>query len=896
MEALTFGLKISKNARKIGAKIIASNNRAYIKTGLTRIIQNIYNYDNFCFAGRLLINEAVRTVSSIQMYLTLNDEILNDDVKKFIRDNAEVLDLAVKNSEKFNYINTDFFSADTFTQAYLIHSVSSKGPTESPVLMRLRIATQMYYDVGLARVLEVMNEMNDSCYTHASPTMSNAGTKKPQMASCFLMSVADNLFSMMYGLADMAIISSMGGGIGMGFNPVRHSDIAGTGDSVGLKPFMQVADKTIGYASQTRKRRGATTGFHNIWHLDSLDIIEGCSKFIPQEMQFVDVTPCVWAHNLFFERCRKKQNWTLFCPNTVKSLNGKYGMDFEKEYLRLESLVQQLDDEYFAADKLYDKARSELAKTDNPTKEQCLKFTEINAALKRAAKARIVYKIVPALDILRKTGTIQLKSGKPYVMNGDRCNMKSNQQNYGPINQSNLCVEVVQYCDPDTYTACNLASMNLPRYAKGRYSLPKDSDGSHGTDDSPRAITDEDIMKELARVFDFEFLGRKTQSVTYNIDKVIDHNLYPLSKDKIEDFNKKSRPLGIGASGLDDAFKILDLVYGSRESIILNKMIFACMYYNALQMSNLLAEEFGEYPLFRTGKFKMYDPEIKAEREYSGSPLANGLFQFDMWQREYELDETLDRNNKLYYDPKDNIPIDPKFFGGSCSWDELREIIKVYGVRNSLLLAMMPTASTAQIMRNAESMEAHQSNIYSRQVGIGSYTIINRHLYGDLDEIGLHKPDIVDFIYNNVGKLDGIRDFVFSKYPDSSADTLSRLSYLEKKYQTMFDIKPSTFLLMARQRGIYVDQSQSTNIFILDPTPEQLMGVQLLAYYYKLKTHCYYVRNAIATANTCFNKVSDESKLFGDDEPSSVISPVPVKSKDIPACKIDNPECFSCGA
>lgn len=885
MDSLTFGLKISKDARKIGQKIIASRNREYIKMGLTRIIQDIYNYDNFCFAGRLLINEAVRTVSSVKMYLTLNDEILNDNVKNFIRDNAEILDLAVKNSERFNYMNTDFFSADTFTQAYLIHSVSTKGPTESPVLMRLRIAAQLYHDVSLVRVLEVFNEMNDGCYTHASPTMSNAGTKKPQMASCFLMCVADNLLSMMYGLADMAIISSMGGGIGMGFNPVRHSDIAGTGDSVGLKPFMQVADKTIGYASQTRKRRGATTGFHNIWHLDSMEIIEGCSKFIPQEMQFVDVTPCVWAHNLFFERCIKKSTWTLFCPNTVKSLHGKYGMDFEREYIRLESMVQQLDDDYLAADALYDETRSELAQTDEPTEEQCQRFIEVSANLKRTSKARIVYKVIPAIDLLRQTGKIQLKSGKPYVMNGDRCNMKSNQQNYGPINQSNLCVEVVQYCDPETYTACNLASMNLPRYAKGRYSKPMDG-----------SLTDEEVMTELARVFDLEFLGFKTRSVVFNVDKVIDHNKYPLDPTKIKDFNQKSRPLGIGASGLDDAFKILDLVYGSRESIILNKMIFACMYYNALQMSNLLAIEFGEYEFFRTGSFKMYDPETKSEREYSGSPLANGLFQFDMWQREYELDETLERNNPLYYDPADNIPIDPKFFSGAQSWDELRSIIMTTGVRNSLLLAMMPTASTAQIMRNAESMEAHQSNIYSRQVGIGSYTIINRHLYGDLDEINLHQSDIVDYIYNNVGKLDGIRDFVAKKYPDTPQGTLDRLSYLEKKYQTMFDIKPSTFLLMARQRGIYVDQSQSTNIYILDPTPEQLMGVQLMAYYLKLKTHCYYVRNAIATANTCFNKVSGESKLFGEEEAEDeVIKP---KSKgllmDIPACRIDNPDCFAC--
>lgn len=892
MDSLTFGLKISDEAQDIGQKIIASKDREYIRTGITRIIQDIYNYDNFCFAGRLLINETVRTVNSVRMYLTLNDEILNDDLKKFLEEHEEVLDLAVKNSEKFNYVNTDYFSADTLTKSYLLHSVSSKGATETPVLMRLRIATQMYFDVGLHRVLEVFNEMNDGYYTHASPTMSNAGTKRNQMSSCFLMSIYDDLFSMMYGLADMAIISSTGGGVGLDFNDVRHSDIAGTGDSVGLGPFMQVADKTIGYASQTRKRRGATTGFHNDWHLDTLEIIEKCSNFIPIDMQLKDVTPCVWFHNLLFERVRQGKEWNLFCPNTVKSLKNLSGMDFEKEYIRLEELVESTENTYQQAMALYDKLRTKLTQTENPDSELCLSFTEADKALKKASKARIVHRKVPAEKILRTLGEIQLKSGKPYGMNGDRSNYKSNQQNLGYIRCGNLCVEIVQYCAPDTYSSCNLASINLPRYVKSRYTLPLDG-----------SLTEDQIKIGLAEVFDFELLGKISRSVTFNIDKVIDHNKYPFANtpSKVKDFNLKTRPQGIGASGLDDAFKMLDLVYGSRESIILNKMIFACMYYNALQMSNSLAMEFGEYELFRTGQFKMFDPENGDEHTYTGSPLSNGFFQFDLWQREYLLDESLGRNNSLYYDPADNVPIDPKYFGGTRSWDDLRYNIMKYGVRNSLLLALMPTASTAQIMRNAESVEAHQSNIYSREVGNGAYTIINRHLYGDLDEIGLHNTEIVDYIYNNVGKLDGLKDFVLERFPMTSLEVSNRLSYLEKKYQTMFDIPPSTFLLMARQRGIYVDQSQSTNIYLLDPLPEQLMGIQMLAYYLKLKTHCYYVRNAIATANTCFNKVSGESKLFAEsDSDSEDDNKETVPKKEMPElCRVrfENGEaCFSCGA
>lgn len=896
METIDFNLKISTETRDLGAQIIESTYPSFIKAGLHRIARDLNNYDNFILAGRLLIHSTVKSVPSLETYLALNHNILNHNVKSFIINNIEELETLVKSHEKNNYTNQDYFSADMRHKSYLLRAVPSKGPTETPVQKNLRLAVQFYFDESMNSVIKCFKEMCDGIYTHATPTEQNAGTIDGQMASCFLMSVYDSLDSMIYtGVGDMAMISRYNGGVGIGLNRIRHSDINGTGASAGVLPIARVYDKTISYVDQSRKRRGAATGFLNVWHIDVEDFTRAASNYIPHDLKLTGLHTCLWMHDLFFERAAKGEKWTLFCPNTVKDLQGKYGSDFEREYISFEKLAPIREEEFKAVEKNFDDIRMKLSQTQDPSDELKLEFVNATSALTKSRKNRIVYKVIEAQDLLKLIADTQLKSGKPYIMNGDRSNGKSNQQNIGPINNSNLCVEIVQYSDPNTFSSCNLASINLSHFGEKRFDRTNYTERRYRYE----AGVKEGIMEELTKCYNFAHLGEISRSITRNLNKVIDHNFYPFDESKVKNFNMQTRPLGIGISGLDDAFKVVDIEYGSEESLILNKMIFACMYYNCLKESVQLAKEDGEYHFFRTGKCKLYDSLSKSVVEYDGSPLSNGFFQFDLWQKEYEQDLSLGRINPAMYDPADNIPIWPLMFGqnDTPTWDNLRKDVMKYGVRNSLLLALMPTASTAQLLRNAESAEAHQSNIYSRQVGNGAYDIVNRHLHYDLDEVGINTPEVNEFIYDVIkkddkiikssGSLNGLADFVASK---QSEKDLNRIRFLEKKYKTMFDIKPTLFLKMARQRGIYVDQSQSTNIYIQDPSLSQLMGIQMAAYHNKLKTHIYYLRNTIPTLLTGFN-----SKIVEGPQGSQGPQGLPQVSEDvIPLCRIDNPECTSC--
>lgn len=882
MDKLVSDLKITSSAREIGEKIYSSSDDEFIQTGLTRIVQDFSNYDDYIFAGRLLINEIVRSVNCMDVFLTLNKSILADKIYDYFVLHKKLFDTLIVAYEDKNYENQDYFSASMMTKTYLLKATVGKKPTETPVLHNLRQAVQFYYDESIDDVIRAFHEMCNSYYTHASPTKFNAGTIKPQMASCFLMPVKDDLGNMVYsGIGDMSMISSHAGGIGICLSDVRHSDIGGTGDSVGVLPYARVCDRAVGYVDQSRKRRGAATGFLDIWHIDAPEFIQAASSYINHDERLVDLHTCMWTRDLFFERAAKGEKWTMFCPNTVKELKGKYGDEFERLYEEYEHKAPITQEEFEKANHEYDLVRSEINKTISPSDELKTRFTKAAENLRLAKKQRIVYRVMDARDLLTSIGDTQLKSGKPYVMNGDRANFKSNQMNLGPINNSNLCVEIVEFSSPEQFASCNLASINLPRFALGKF--------KHNPED-----TDACIMSKLTKVYDFVELGKISRSLVRNIEKVIDHNLYLFDDHKIKDLNTGTRPLGIGVSGLDDAFKVLDLIYGSRESIILNKMIFACMYFNAISESNEMAKTLGEYKFFRTGNCKVFNPETKRMETLTGSPLSNGLYQFDLWDREYHHDKNLGRENSVY-DPADNIPIDTHYFGTEVTWDSLRKDIVEHGVRHSLLLAMMPTASTAQVLRNAESTEAHQANIYSRQLGNGSYNVVNRHLYKDLDEIDLLKNDVIKYIYNNDGKLDGLTEFVVDKFYNNDApfSLVDRLHYLEKKYATMTDIKVSTYLQMARQRGIYVDQSQSTNVWKIDPTPTQLAAIQMIAYHLKLKTHSYYVRMISATSNTGFNKGVDDFKSFGS---KGEQSPSDVSNESSPMCKIDNPDCQSCSA
>jgi len=901
-------LDVSDKAKDIAQTIFQSTDSKVAEAGIRAIIDSIYNYHDMCLAGRLLIYEVARAVPSVGIYLILNKSLLADHVSDFIRNHLEYFESIVREAEFMNYDNHDYFSAKTLCETYLLKCSFEHKPTETPVLKNLRIAVALYYDyssdceTSIEVITRVFNQMNQSYYTHASPTIFNAGTKTPQMASCFLMGIDDSLDHMLYtGCGDLGMISRYNGAIGFTLSKIRHSNISGTGKSSGVLPYARVCDRAIGYVDQGGKRKGAATAFLDIWHIDIEAFVEAASNVgIDFELKLKSLHTAVWMHDLFYERCFKDEEWTLFCPKTAPGLFGSYGQDFEKLYVEYESLALVRQQELLSAEADYLRLRRLLS--DDLSLES--EYIVAHARFEKARKEKIEFKKIKASELMNHIVNIQLKGGKPYVVSGDRSNFKTNHKNIGPINNSNLCVEIIEYSDPKTFASCNLASINLPRYAKKRF--------NHSLDNA----SDAEIIKELSECYDFETLGVMDRSIVRNLNMIIDKNFYPLDASKIKQPNLQTRPLGIGVSGLDDAFKVLDIAYMSRAATLLNKMIFACMYYNSISQSVELSKIHGEYPLFRTGQYKQWNDKTKSFDIVKGSPMSNGKFQFDMWQEEYLHDLHLGRI-RLPYNADDNVPIDPQQWdptlSANVSWDTLRRQMMEFGLRNSLFIAVMPTASTAQIMRNAESVEAHQMNIYSRKVLSGYYTVVSRHLYTDLAEIGLNTKTIIDSICDNRGSLQGLTDLL-KQYPvvrgnvvwDASLE--ARVRFLEEKYRGMFEIKMSHYLQMARQRGIYVDQSQSTNAYMVDPTIQQRIAYQVIAYNLHLKTCMYYLRNNVETSNSGFNKTikslmgtgSAENELIAQttkvvDETLVEVGSIDQPESPVALCKMEE-GCVSCSS
>ena len=862
----------SPRAIDIAKRVFAGTDHETNKALIEQIVEGIKTIeDDNQLAGRLLIHEIVRTVPDVEMYLLLNRNLLDKEIHEYMSSNASVFNEWNREYMWCNYKINGYFAASQLYNMYLFRSIAGKPPTETPFFCKLRIAVQFYRLVGMDEMKRALHEMCHDYYTHASPTIFNAGTRRPQMASCFQTMMKDDLSHMLKnGLADMGLISRHSGGIGFNASELRHSAIGETGTSSGVMPYARACDKVISYVDQGGKRNGAATMYLNDWHIDVEDFARSASNLTPQDLRLTGVTPAIWAHDLFFERLWKGESWTLFCPKTVPGLTEVHGVEFERLYTHYEKMAEYREIEYKNANTDYDEARGLLARGDISQEDYAI----AHRRLVDATKQRIVYRTIKAQDLMMIYVVTQIRSGKPYVLNGDRSNTKSNHQNIGHINCSNLCTEILQYCSPDVYPICILGSLNLPKFVTGRYTGPLE-----GVDESV-------ILKGLSKVYDFRSLGTVVRGLTRNLDQLVTYNWYPV-EEKTRHFSENARSIGIGVSGLDDAFKSLDLIYGDPVSRALNKMIFACMYYHAVDESRLLSLEKGEYTYYRTGEFKTLDGKT-----LKGSPLSNGLFQFDLWKAEYEHDLAQGRVNPKRFDSTCLEPVDPRHFGVDGSWEALREAVVRDGVRNSLLIALMPTASTAAILGNAETVEAHQSNIYCRQLKNNSYTIVNRYLRKDVEEIGLDYGEVIDFLYENDGRMFPTKDLENSRsFVDvfrSKTDNIDRLDYIARKYKTMFDISPYTFLDMARDRGVYVCQSQSTNTYRFNPTAAELIAVQRAAYDNKLKTHSYYTRMGAKNGQTGFNKRVVEVAAVEEAESG--------KTEEVPVCRIDNPDCLSCQA
>jgi len=698
----------------------------------------------------------------IELYNYINPKtgkkapLIADDVIKMIKKNAELLDSTIIYDRDFCY---DYFGFKTLERSYLLRLNGKVA--ERPQHMLMRVAIGIHKE-DIQSAIETYELMSQKFFTHATPTLFNAGTPKPQMSSCFLLTMKDDSIDGIYDtLKQCAKISQSAGGIGLSIHNVRAtgSYIRGTnGTSNGIVPMLRVFNDTARYVDQGGgKRKGSFAIYLEPWHADVFDFLDLRKNHGKEEMRARDLFFALWTPDLFMQRVKENGEWTLMCPNECPGLADTYGSEFEKLYKKYE----------------------------------------------KAGKGR---KTIKARELWEKVVESQVETGTPYILYKDACNEKSNQKNLGTIRSSNLCTEIIEYTAPDEVAVCNLASIALPMF-----------------------------IDEEKNVFDHEKLYNITRVITKNLNKVIDRNYYPVAEAK--NSNMRHRPVGLGVQGLADAFIKLRLPFDSPEAKVLNEEIFETIYFAALTSSMESAKEEGAY------------------QTYEGSPISQGLFQHNLWGKK---DEEL---------------------SGRWAWGELRNQIKEHGVRNSLLLAPMPTASTSQILGNNECFEPYTSNIYTRRVLSGEFVVVNKHLLLDLVQLGLWNNEMKNEIIKANGSIQGI---------DSIPDNIKAL------YKTVWEIKMKDIIDMSADRGHFIDQSQSLNLFIDQPNIGKITSMHFYAWEKGLKTGMYYLRTKAATQAIQFT-VQKQAK--------SQLEPVVSKkeeeftAEEVIACSIDNQDdCIACGS
>jgi ribonucleoside-diphosphate reductase alpha subunit len=577
---------------------------------------------------------------------------------------------------------------------------------ETPQYMFMRVAIGIHGD-DISSVLETYDKMSQGLFIHATPTLFNAGTPRPQMSSCFLIANKEDSINGIYEtLTECAQISKWAGGIGMHIHDVRanKSRIRGTnGQSDGIIPMLRVFNATARYVNQAGRRKGSIAVYIEPWHADIMEFLELRLNQGDEEARCRDLFSALWIPDLFMKRVEEGGQWSLFCPDRAPGLSDAVGEEFETLYKKYE-----------------EEGRA-------------------NAT-------------IPATEVWKAILKSQTETGTPYMLYKDACNQKSNQKNLGTIKSSNLCTEILEYTDKDETAVCNLASVALPKF-----------------------------VDREKKTFDYEKLHEVTKTVTKNLNRVIDRNFYPVETARKS--NMRHRPIGLGVQGLADVFILCRLAFDSDEAKEINARIFETMYHAALEASSELAEVDGSYETFE------------------GSPASQGVFQFDMWEGE----------TKLHYD-----------------WDAMRERVKTKGLRNSLLMAPMPTASTAQILGNNECFEPYTTNIYLRRTLAGEFVVVNKHLVDDLKNVGLWSKDMKDLMVKAGGSIQTIVDI-----PDD----------IKKLYRTVWEIKMKDVIDMAAQRGRFIDQSQSMNLFMESPTMSKLSSMHMYAWKQGLKTGMYYLRS-----------------------------------------------------
>lgn len=644
--------------------------------------------------------------------------LLSEEVYNVIQENAEFLNSHIIYNRDFNY---DYFGFKTLERSYLL-KINGKI-VERPQHMLMRVSVGIHLN-DLDDVIETYDLMSKKFFTHATPTLFNAGTPKPQMSSCFLLTMKDDSIDGIYDtLKNTAKISQSAGGIGVSIHNIRAtgSYIRGTnGTSNGIVPMLKVFNDTARYVDQGGgKRKGSFAVYLEPWHADIVDFLDLKKNHGKEEMRARDLFYAMWIPDLFMKRVQEDSTWTLMCPNECPGLYDAYGEKFEELYNRYE----------------------------------------------QEGKGR---KTLKAREIWEKILDSQIETGTPYMLYKDAANRKSNQKNLGTIRSSNLCTEILEYTSEDEIAVCNLASISLPMFIENGQ-------------------------------FNHKLLYDVTKRVTRNLNKVIDRNYYPVKE--AENSNMRHRPVGLGVQGLADAFIMLRLPFTSDEAKQLNQEIFETLYFAAVTASMEMAKEEGAYSTFK------------------GSPISEGLFQYNLWGLK---DEDL---------------------SGRWNWASLRKEVMQHGVRNSLLVAPMPTASTSQILGNNEAFEPYTSNIYTRRVLSGEFIVVNKHLLEDLVQRGLWNEEIKQEIMRHNGSVQNIDEI--------PAD-------LKELYKTVWEMSMKDIIDMSRHRGYFIDQSQSLNLFMQDANYAKLTSMHFYAWQSGLKTGMYYLRTKSAVDAIKFTLNNDK--------------------------------------
>mgnify|MGYP001307795161 FL=1 len=722
----------------LAARVAVSNLHKETEKSFSKVIQALYKY--------------------VDPKTGENAGLIGETTYRIVMKNKEQLDSAIIYDRDFDF---DYFGFKTLERSYLMRMDGKV--VERPQHLFMRVAVGIHGD-DIAAAIETYNLMSEKWFIHATPTLFNAGTPKPQLSSCFLLSMTDDSIGGIFEtLTRCAKISQSAGGIGLSIHNIRAtgSYIKGTGGtSNGIIPMLRVFNDTARYVDQGGgKRKGAFAIYLEPWHADIYEFLELKKNHGKEELRARDLFFAAWIPDLFMERVKNDAEWSLFCPNEAPGLFDCYGGEFEALYHRYE----------------------------------------------QEGRAR---KVVRAQELWFAILESQIETGTPYILYKDHANRKSNQKNLGTIRSSNLCTEIMEYTSPDEVAVCNLASISLGKFVR------------------------ED------RTYDFEHLREITRVITRNLNKVIDINYYPIPEAR--NSNMRHRPIGIGVQGLADAFIMMRFAFDGPEARQLNKDIFETIYYAALEESCALAEKHGAY------------------ESYPGSPASMGELQFDMWG------------------------VQPS---NRWDWKGLKARIQQFGIRNSLLLAPMPTASTSQVLGNNECFEPYTSNIYTRRTLSGEYIVVNKHLLKDLIGLGLWDDEMKHKLLASNGSVQNI--------PELPQD-------LKDLYKTVWELSQKAIIDMAADRGAFICQSQSMNLFVENPNYGKLSSMHFYAWQKGLKTGMYYLRSKAATDPIKFTvdqkQLEQQKAITLANKAVAVAATAEDVAEEGAVCNLDDPDCIACGS